>query len=108
MHATEPLWLAAAEPTPYRALEDDLEVDVAVIGAGLAGVTTALLLAREGRRVAVLERGTVAGGASGYMTAKGSALQQSMLSQIRAVHGVRGTSVFAAVMLDALYWREEV
>ncbi|MEI4469958.1 NAD(P)/FAD-dependent oxidoreductase [Frigidibacter sp. MR17.24] len=36
-------------------------VDVAVIGGGVAGVSTALFLARAGRRVALLEKGRIAG-----------------------------------------------
>ena len=43
----------------------DLDVDVCVIGAGLAGLTTARELARRGWSVAVLEAGRIAGNASG-------------------------------------------
>ncbi len=46
-------------------LNFDLDVDVCVIGAGLAGLTAAREIARRGRSVAVLEGGRIAGGASG-------------------------------------------
>src|SRR4051794_18411424 len=49
------LWLATAPPTDYAPLDADTEVDVAVIGGGITGLTTALLLKRDGFRVAVLE-----------------------------------------------------
>ena len=101
-HGTDPLWLATAEPTAHPRLDDDLEVDVAVIGGGIAGVTTALLLKRDGARVAVLERGEVSGGATGYTTAKVSALQQTRYTQIRRVHGARGAAAYAAASVDAL------
>ena len=61
------LWLAGAPPTAYPALEGDAEFDVAVIGGGIAGVNAALLLKRDGARVAVLERGVVCGGATAPM-----------------------------------------
>lgn len=51
---------------PARAaLTERLEVEVCVVGAGLAGLSTALELARAGRRVAVLEAERIAWGASG-------------------------------------------
>ncbi|MBW3593500.1 MAG: FAD-binding oxidoreductase, partial [Actinobacteria bacterium] len=63
-------WVRTA-PTPgYAPLEDDLSVDVAVIGGGIVGITTAYLLKREGLRVAVLERREVSRGVTGYTTAK--------------------------------------
>ena len=37
------------------------EVDVAIIGGGIAGVTAAYFLAKAGRRVALLEKGVIAG-----------------------------------------------
>ena len=68
-HLNRPLWLEHAE-TRFPVLSSDLEVDVAVIGAGITGVTTALLLKQEGKAVALVEANQVAGGATGYTTAK--------------------------------------
>ncbi len=51
--------------TPYPCLAQTEEADVCVIGAGLAGLTAALVLARAGKRVALLEAERVAWGASG-------------------------------------------
>ncbi len=62
-----PGWYSAtATPAPPRApLAGDLDVDVCVVGAGLAGLTTAREIARGGWSVAVLESGRIAGNASG-------------------------------------------
>jgi glycine/D-amino acid oxidase-like deaminating enzyme/nitrite reductase/ring-hydroxylating ferredoxin subunit len=107
LRGTEPLWLATAEPTTYPQLTGDVEVDVAIIGGGIAGVTTALALKREGRSVAVIERGSISGGATGYTTAKASALQQTKLSQIRKLHGESGARAYAQASLEALEWIEQ-
>ena len=52
--------------------------DVVVAGGGLAGVATALLLAREGRDVVLLEADRIGGRTTGNTTAKVSALQGTM------------------------------
>src|SRR2546422_5741656 len=54
--------VAASERVP---LVYDLDVDVCVIGGGLAGLTTARELARRGRSVALLESRRIAWSASG-------------------------------------------
>ena len=62
-----PTWYTSTMvPAPPRApLTYDLDVDVCVIGAGLAGLTATRELARRGWSVAVLERDRVAWNASG-------------------------------------------
>jgi glycine/D-amino acid oxidase-like deaminating enzyme/nitrite reductase/ring-hydroxylating ferredoxin subunit len=68
------LWFKDATRPARAPLDRDLTVDVAVLGAGIVGLTTALLLERQGARVAVLEARRVGSGASGYNTAKLSSL----------------------------------
>jgi len=100
--ANDSLWLATAESTDWPTLAADGDVDVAVIGGGIAGVTTALLLKRDGARVAVLERGVIGGGATGFTTAKVTALQGTRLSQISASHDDEAAAVYANASLAAV------
>lgn len=60
-------WYAATAVSPRRwpVLTFDLDVDVCIVGGGLAGLTTALEIGRRGRSVAVLEANHVAWDASG-------------------------------------------
>ncbi len=61
-----PVWASGAHQAPPTiALSESRRVDVAVIGAGYMGVTAALALATGGARVAVVEKGALAAGASG-------------------------------------------
>jgi glycine/D-amino acid oxidase-like deaminating enzyme/nitrite reductase/ring-hydroxylating ferredoxin subunit len=64
-----PLWLEDAE-TAYPVLTGEIAVDVAVVGAGITGVTTALLLKQAGKTVALIEANWLSSGATGYTTAK--------------------------------------
>src|SRR6204780_5912769 len=56
----------AAEMTERSRLSFDLDVDIAVVGAGLAGLTVAREAARLGASVAVLEGRHVGWNASGH------------------------------------------
>jgi gamma-glutamylputrescine oxidase len=62
--STTPFWLDSPYE-PRAPLEGDVEVDVCVIGGGVAGLSCARRLAQHGIETVVIEAGTVAGGASG-------------------------------------------
>jgi glycine/D-amino acid oxidase-like deaminating enzyme len=60
------IWAATAPArTPATPLQESIEADVAIIGGGFSGLSTALHLARRGRRAVVLEGAEVGWGASG-------------------------------------------
>jgi glycine/D-amino acid oxidase-like deaminating enzyme/nitrite reductase/ring-hydroxylating ferredoxin subunit len=63
-------WIASTPKTNYPVLNQDVKVDAAVVGGGLAGITTAYLLKREGLKVAVIEADRIAMNTSGHTTAK--------------------------------------
>ncbi|NJL45703.1 MAG: FAD-dependent oxidoreductase [Leptolyngbyaceae cyanobacterium SM2_3_12] len=69
-------WIASTLESNYAPLTEAMTVDIAIVGAGLAGITAAMLLKKAGKTVAVLEAGRVAEGVSGHTTAKVTALHQ--------------------------------
>jgi len=100
--AVDSLWLDSASANAYPALRDDVHVDVAVLGGGITGLTTALLLKRDGASVAVLEAAGVGSGVTGCNTGKVTALQSTILSTIRSAHGAEKTRVYAEASLAAV------
>ena len=80
--------------------------DVAVIGAGLTGLTTAVLLGRAGRSVVVLEAGRVGDGTTGRSTAKLSLLQGTQLSTIRSRHSQVVVDAYVEAQREGAAWIE--
>jgi 2-polyprenyl-6-methoxyphenol hydroxylase-like FAD-dependent oxidoreductase len=70
-----PIWEPAARPVVGSPFEPGRRRDVLVVGAGLTGLATALMLRREGLDVAIVESGEVGGLASGANTGKLTVLQ---------------------------------
>lgn len=97
-----PLWAAPDRTRP--ALAADVSADIVVVGGGIAGLTTAVLLARGGARVRLLEAGTVGQGTTGASTAKVTALQATRLSAVRRAHGDDAVARYAEAQLVAQAW----
>ncbi|HEY8466773.1 MAG TPA: FAD-dependent oxidoreductase [Solirubrobacterales bacterium] len=75
-------WLAGVQRTPRPPLTEDVETDVAVVGGGIVGAVTALLLAERGVAVTLVEARSLAEGVTGNSTAKATALHETSYSKI--------------------------
>ncbi|HEX5456371.1 MAG TPA: FAD-binding oxidoreductase [Candidatus Saccharimonadales bacterium] len=64
------LWVESTKRTKYSALKENIKVDTAVIGGGVAGLTLAYLLCASGKKVAVLEKSGIGLGVTGHTTGK--------------------------------------
>ncbi|WP_019876667.1 FAD-dependent oxidoreductase [Sporichthya polymorpha] len=96
--ATGSPWLADTTRTAPPA-SGAIACDVLVIGAGITGVTTALLLARAGLDVVICEAATAVSGTSGLNTAKVSALQGTIYTTLTRRHGADTAASYAAANL---------
>lgn len=81
------IWHDGMPVAAYPTLDRDLTVEVCVVGAGIAGLSAAYLLAREGRRVAVVESATIGGGQTVRTTAHLSNALDRGYSQIIRLRG---------------------
>ena len=84
------LWLETPEEGGFPRLDRPLSVDVAVLGGGIVGVSTALLLKRAGMTVAVVEADRVGAGVTGHTTAKLSSLHGLSYARIASNFGDDG------------------
>jgi len=88
------LWLEGRSRAVRPRLDLDIAADAVVVGAGIVGLTTALLLEREGLDVVVLEMRHVAAGATGYTTAKLSSLHGLAYTQLAKNVGRQGARTY--------------
>ncbi|MET0447399.1 MAG: FAD-dependent oxidoreductase [Aeromicrobium sp.] len=98
------LWLDDAPAISSDPMPRESRHDTVVVGAGLTGLTTALLLARAGRSVAVLEARHVGAVATGNTTAKLSLLQGTKVSAIRRHHSRSVAQAYVDGNLEGQQW----
>jgi glycine/D-amino acid oxidase-like deaminating enzyme/nitrite reductase/ring-hydroxylating ferredoxin subunit len=96
LHEANPsLWVGTSECAETVPNEPPPRVDVAVVGAGITGLTIARLVGAEGASVAVIESGEVCSDVTAYTTAKVTALQRTTISEIRDRLGLERASAYA-------------
>jgi glycine/D-amino acid oxidase-like deaminating enzyme len=93
---TASVWMKTAEIPSRPALARDITADICVVGAGIAGLTTAYLLAGEGRSVVVLDDGQIAGGETSRTTAHLANALDNRYFDIESMHGAAGAQLSAA------------
>ena len=101
---TESLWLDRPRETFTDPLPGDGRFDTVVVGAGLTGLTTALLLARAGRQVGVVEARYVGAVTTGRTTAKASLLQGTKLQEILGVHAESKARAYVEANREGQAW----
>ena len=62
-------WTDSVTPLEFETLSRDIETDILIIGGGIAGLTTAYLLLKAGRKITVVEDGYIGSGETGRTTA---------------------------------------
>jgi glycine/D-amino acid oxidase-like deaminating enzyme/nitrite reductase/ring-hydroxylating ferredoxin subunit len=95
-------WIRTTPETDYPALSGTVAADVAVIGAGITGITAAVLLKRAGKTVALIDSKRIVHGASGYTTAKVTSGHGASYSKIRKAFGQEGARTYAEANEAAL------
>jgi glycine/D-amino acid oxidase-like deaminating enzyme len=89
------LWMETAAAPNQSALMEDTHADVCVVGAGIAGITTAYLLTKQGKSVVVLDDGAVGGGQTQRTTAHLSNAIDDHYFEIERLHGSEGAKLAA-------------
>ena len=94
--------MASTHETTYTPLSESIDVDVAIVGGGITGLTAAYLLKQAGQKVAVLEKNTVGsattGGTTGKVTSQHSLIYADLVKRL----GVKSAGMYAEANQTAL------
>lgn len=88
----------------FEKLDKNLSVDVAIVGGGMTGITTAYLLAKEGIKVAIIEAGSVLNGTTGHTTAKITAQHGLIYDEFIQHFGEENARLYYESHSRALRW----
>jgi glycine/D-amino acid oxidase-like deaminating enzyme len=94
MISKSPWGLGATQPT-LPILNRSLSTEVCVIGAGISGLTTAYLLAHEGKKVVVIDDGPIGGGETYATSAHLCNALDNRFRVLERYHGVAGSRLAA-------------
>lgn len=92
----------------FPALDKDLSTEVCVIGGGIAGISTAFMLARRGLQVVLIEAGSMGAGTTGYTTAKVTSQHGLKYQSLTDTFGERNARLYYDANEDAIAWMERM
>ncbi|MCD4849654.1 FAD-dependent oxidoreductase [Arthrobacter sp. AK01] len=98
------LWLDRESPFTSDEIPDEKHFDTIVVGAGLTGMVTALLLSRSGQRVMVFEARTLGAVTTGNTTGKLSLLQGGVLSALRSQYSLKVVRAYVEANKSGQAW----
>lgn len=101
-------WTATAHRDAHAPLRESRDVDVCIVGAGIAGLTCAYMLAREGRQVVVLDDGPVGAGETERTTAHLVNALDRRYEELEKLHGKEGAKLAAESHTRAIGMIEEI
>jgi glycine/D-amino acid oxidase-like deaminating enzyme/nitrite reductase/ring-hydroxylating ferredoxin subunit len=90
-----PLWSTDAELPTHAPLLESIDTDVCIVGAGIAGLSTAYFLARAGKRVAVVDKGRLCEGMTQFTTAHLASALDVRYTDLERTHGAEGARLAA-------------
>src|SRR4051812_6199904 len=105
---TTSVWMGTTDVPQFQPLTQDVRANVCVVGAGIAGMTTAYLPARAGRAVELIDDGPLPGGETSRTTAHLTAALDDRNYNIEKIHGEEGARLAAESHMSAIHRIETI
>jgi glycine/D-amino acid oxidase-like deaminating enzyme/nitrite reductase/ring-hydroxylating ferredoxin subunit len=100
----KPYWLDSVQLPTFEKLTKDIVTDVAIVGGGISGVTTAYLLTKAGVRVTLMEADRLFNGTTGHTTAKVTAQHGLIYHELIQHFGEEKAKLYYEANTDAMQW----
>ncbi|HTE58650.1 MAG TPA: FAD-binding oxidoreductase [Verrucomicrobiae bacterium] len=101
-------WKESTPKHTYKPVNKDITVDVAIVGGGITGLTTAYLLKQSGLQVAVLEKNTIGSGTTGSTTGKVTSQHNLIYADIQKHLGKESARLYATANQSAIERIQEI
>jgi glycine/D-amino acid oxidase-like deaminating enzyme/nitrite reductase/ring-hydroxylating ferredoxin subunit len=95
-------WIASTKATNYPKLSEEISVDVAIIGGGMVGISSAYYLKNEGLKVCIIDRKRILEGVTGNTTAKITAQHHLIYDSLINNFGIEKARQYAEANLWAI------
>ncbi|PTL40256.1 FAD-dependent oxidoreductase [Alkalicoccus saliphilus] len=95
-------WREADTEKRFRPLEEDIEVDTAVVGGGIAGILTTYYLCLEGKKTVLIEGSSLLDGTTGFTTAKVTPQHDVMYDQLINNRGEEAAGLYYKAQVEAM------
>lgn len=105
--STHSLWMEVNLPS-FPALESNAQADVCIVGAGIAGLTCAYTLAKQGKSVIILDQGPVGGGQTARTTAHLSWILGDRYYKLEKIYGEEGAKLIVGSHASAIDYIEKI
>jgi len=101
------LWMEVELPS-FPSLKENANADVCIVGAGIAGLTCAYTLAKQGKSVIVVEQGSLASGQTARTTAHLTWALDDFFHNIEDIFGEEGARLAAESHNAAIDYMEKI
>ena len=105
---TTPLWIEDIKLPTFPPPTSADSAEIIVIGAGIAGLTTAYVLAKAGRRVLLVDEGPIGSGQTGRTSAHLASIIDDRFYEIEKEHGVETSRLAYESHAAAIDWIERI
>ncbi|HFL2397650.1 TPA: FAD-dependent oxidoreductase [Clostridioides difficile] len=104
----ESYWFLNSSPKEYNKLGENIKTDCLIVGGGITGLTTAYLLAKEGKKVVLVEADKIGYGTSGRNTGKVTCQHDIFYSKIEKKYGLDKAKSYYNANNEALNLVEQI